>query len=228
MVDIGDSLTYPMESEQWIKTILIGGILSIFGFLIIPLVLVYGYIIQVLRARYDGQPEPPEFGDWGGLLSDGLKAVVIGVVYLLIPGIVGAVTVGGSMLAFLTGTEAGVATGFAGLFGGFIISFILGLVFGYIAVAAVLNFAHKGEIGAGFEFGTIKELISSREYAFAWLAAVGVFIGMSVISGFLNMIPLLGMIVSAFLFFYAQIVAAYLWADGFTEVIEEGGEVESS
>lgn len=228
MVNIGESLTYPMESEEWVKTILIGGILSIFSFLIIPLVLVYGYIIQVLRARYERQPEPPEFGDWGKLLSDGLKAVVIGFVYLLIPGIIGAVTVGGSMLAFLTGTEAGVATGFAGLLGGFFLSFILGLVFGYIAVAAVLNFAHKGELGAGFEFGTIKELIFSGEYVFAWLAAVAVFIGMSFISGILNLIPLLGAIVSAFLFFYAQIVAAYLWADGFTEVIGEGGEVGSS
>lgn len=217
-----------MESEEWMKTILIGGVLSIFSFLILPIVLVYGYIIQVLRARYEGQPEAPEFEDWGELLSDGVQAVVIGFVYFLIPGIIGAVTVGGSMLAFLTGTEAGMATGFAGLLGGFFITFILSLVFGYIAVAAVLNFAHKGELGAGFEFGTIKELIVSGEYAFAWLAAVGVFIGMSVISGILNLVPLLGAILSAFIFFYAQMVVAYLWADGFTGVMEEVGGVGGS
>jgi hypothetical protein len=186
---------------------------------------VYGYIIRVIQARYDGDPEPPGFDDWGGLLSDGIQAVIIGFVYLLIPIIVGAVSIGGAILGILTGTTEGAAIGFASMAGGFLLSFLLSLVFGYAGVAAILNFAYEGDLGAGFDFGTIKELILSGDYAIAWLAAVVVFIIVSIITGFLNAVPFLGMIVSAFLFFYAQIVAAFLWAEGFTETI---GDVEGT
>lgn len=218
MVDIETAVMYPMESEDWVKTILIGGILSLLSFLIIPAILLYGYIIQLIRARFEGQSEPLAFDDWGSLFTDGIQAVAIGIIYLLIPAIVGFVTVGGSLLAIATGTRTGAATGLGGLVVGFGITTVLSLVFGYIAVAALLNFADKGEFSAGFDFGIIKSLVLSSDYAIAWVAAIAVFFIASVISGVLNAIPLLGAIVSAFIFFYAQMVAAYLWAGGFVDV----------
>lgn len=220
MVEIAEAVTYPTESEESVKIILIGGILSLLSFLIIPAILLYGYIIQVIRARFDEAPEPPAFDDWGTLLTDGIQSLVIGIVYLLVPLVVGGVTVGGSIAAIATGTRSGGAAGFGGLIIGFLLSAVLGLVFSYLAVAAILNFAHEGDLSAGFDFEAIKTLVLSSDYAVAWVTAIAVFIIASIVVGMLNIIPLLGGIVGAFVFFYAQLVAAYLWADGFTKTME--------
>jgi hypothetical protein len=217
MSPISDAVTYPTTHGGWKKTVLIGGVLSVFGFLFIPLLPVYGYIIRTIRHRLDGDPHPPMFDEWGALFSDGLKAFVIGFVYLLVPAIVAVVTFGGSIAAMASGTSSGGAAGIAGFAFGMLLTFVLTLVFGYVAVAAIVNFASEGRFGAAFDFAAIKAVALSRDHALAWGYSVLVFIAASIVVGLLNIIPLLGAIIGAFVFFYAQIVAAYLWASGYND-----------
>lgn len=224
MSSLGEALEYPREHEEWVKTILIGGVLSILGFLLVPIVLVYGYIVRVLKHRLDGDPQPPTFGEWEELLVDGLQVVAIGIVYLLVPILVGFVTVGGSMAAIGSGTQGGAAVGGIGFILGAFLSFVLSLVFGYVAVAAVVNFAHEGRLGAAFDFATIGDILFDGDYAVAWLLSVAVFIGVSILTGILNIIPLLGTVIGAFVFFYAQIAAAHLWAGGYSTARGLGGD----
>lgn len=214
MTSLGDALAYPTEHQEWVKTILIGGALSIFAFLLIPIVLVYGYIVRVLRRRLDGDPQPPTFGQWEELLVDGIKAVGIGFVYLLIPGLVGFVTVGDSIAAVATGTQSGPGAGDGILFGA-LLSLLVSLLFGYVAVAAIVNFVYEGEFAAAFDFTTLRGIVLDGDYAVAWGLSVVVFAGVRVLVGVLGVIPLLGTVIGAFVFFYAQIVAAHLWADGY-------------
>lgn len=223
MSSLGDALRYPTEHDDWMKTILIGGVLSIFGFLLIPIIPVYGYIVRVLKRRLAGEKRPPTFDDWGELFGDGVRVLVIGIVYMLVPAIVGAVTVGGSILAMATETRGGVATGMAGLAFGFLLTFVLSLVFGYVAVAAIVTFAREDRLGAAFDFGTLRTVVFEGDYAVAWLLSIGVFIGAGVVTSVLNVVPVLGAIVGAFVVFYAQIVAANLWADGYSAALEAGG-----
>jgi hypothetical protein len=225
MVAIEESVSYPTENDDWLKIILIGGVLSLLSFLVIPVILVYGYIIRLIRARFDDRAEPPEFDDWETLLTDGVRAMIILVAYFLIPAIVGAITIGGSVLAIATGTRGGAAAGIGGLLIGGLLTFALGLVFGYVAVAALLNFAREDSIGAGFDFGALRPILVDGDYAVAWLAAVAVFFVTSFITGVVNGVPFIGAVITAFVFFYAQMVAAYLWADGFTDAV--GGAARS-
>lgn len=207
------AFTYPTNREDWLKTIIIGGVLSFLGFLLVPLFLVYGYVVRSIQTSIARDPTPPAFEDWGSLLVDGLQAVVIGIVYLLIPGIVAILTIGGSVAAMATGTRAGAAAGLAGLLSGMLLSGLLALVFGYFGVAAILNFAHEDRFGAAFEISGLKDIVVSADYAVAWLVSVGVFI----ISGGIAGIPLIGFFLGPFVGFYAAVVAARLWADGFVE-----------
>jgi uncharacterized membrane protein len=94
----------------------------------------------------EDEPRPPTFGEWGELFVDGIQALVIGIVYLLVPGVVGMVTFGGSAASMATGTRSGAAAGMAGLAFGMVLTFILTLVFGYVAVAAIVNFAKHRQI----------------------------------------------------------------------------------
>lgn len=228
MQSITNAFEYPRDHEDWMKTVLIGGLLSAFAFLLVPIFIIYGYILRVIRYRLDGDPHPPLFDEWGELLVDGIKISVIGVVYLLIPLVVGTATVGGSIAAIATGTQGGTATGVAGLFVGFMITLVLSLLFGYIAVAAILNFAHEGYLSAAFEFDTLRTIMFDSDYAVAWLLSIAIIIGAGMVAGALNIIPIVGAIIGAFIVFYAQVMAAYLWAGGYSAARNLGEQNERS
>ncbi|MGM0591075.1 MAG: DUF4013 domain-containing protein [Halobacteriota archaeon] len=218
-IDIEAMAKYPMESDDWMMTILIGGVLSIFSFLIIPAFILYGYFVRVLRAGMANNPEPPQFDDWGGMLVEGLVAFVIGLVYQIIPIIVFWVTVGGSIMAMASGSNAGVGAGFLGLIGGGLISFILALVFGYVGMVGVANYAHEGNLGAGFDIGVITDVAFSGKYAIPWLYGVGFLIVAAIIVGVLNIVPILGSIIGAFVMFYAGISAGKLVGMGYADAL---------
>ncbi|KOX94503.1 hypothetical protein AMS69_01185 [Haloarcula rubripromontorii] len=231
MESLEDTLRYPMEDDDWTTTVLIGGVLSLLSFLVVPVILVYGYLVQAVRERADGATQPPAFEDWGELLVDGLKAWVISIVYMLVPLVVFGVTVGGSLFAIATGTRAGAGAGLAGLFGGLVISFVLSLVFGYVATAAIIHFACTGNLGAGFDFGTLRTLVLSPEYATPWLVSIALFIAVNVVVNLLNVIPFIGSLVavllSPFATFYVLVVATDLWAGGYNAALDERDEPES-
>ena len=62
---LSESIGYLRNSEEWVKTVVVGGLLTFFGFLVVPGVLVVGYLLRVLRARMHGEEEPPVFVEWG-------------------------------------------------------------------------------------------------------------------------------------------------------------------
>ena len=215
-MNLDEAVRYPTRSDSWIKTVLIGGILIFFGFLLVPLFLVYGYIVRSIGAVLADDPSPPEFDEWGELFVDGALAWIISIVYLLVPLLVAGFTVGGSIAAVATGSEIGAAAGAGGLLVGLTISTILSLAFGYLAVVAIVNFAREGQFGAAFDLDVIKTVALDRDYAIAWLVSVGVFL----IAGVVSSIPFVGWIITPFVSFYAAIVAADLWAGGFTRALE--------
>ena len=220
-MNLDEAVRYPTRSDSWIKTVLIGGILIFFGFLLVPLFLVYGYIVRSIGAVLADDPSPPEFDEWGELFVDGALAWIISVVYLLVPLLVAGFTVGGSIAAVATGSEIGAAAGAGGLLVGLTISTILSLAFGYLAVVAVVNFAREGQFGAAFDLDVIKTVALDRDYAIAWLVSVGVFL----IAGVVSSIPFVGWIITPFVSFYAAIVAADLWAGGFTRALESVDDI---
>lgn len=216
MSSIEDAVTYPMERDDWIVTVLIGGALSLLSVLLIPLFLVAGYIVRTIRANLDGEPEPPEFGDWGELFAEGFKATVIGFVYMLVPLIVMTFTVGASMMAIATGGDAGAAAGIGGMMLGMLVSFVLFVVFGYLSAVALVNFAREERFGAAFDLDVIRDVAFDADFAVPYLLSIAVFVAASLV----NVVPFVGSLVAVFASFYAAIVAANLWAGGFTQALD--------
>jgi hypothetical protein len=219
MVAVEEALTYPTESDDWIVTILIGGILTPLTLGIIP----SGYLLRAIRANLDGEPEPPTFGDWGELFVDGLKVLVVYLVYMIIPFLIFVFTVGTAVFAILTGGDAGAAAGLGTIVLGGLASLVLSFVFGYFAVVGIVNLAKEEELGAAFDVDTIKDVGLDGDFAVPWLVSVGVFFGISIVTNVLNIVPGLGALVGLFLNFYGLVVASTLWADGFVAATD-GGE----
>lgn len=205
-------------------TVLVGGVLTLLSVLIVPAVLVYGYVVRALRANLEGEPEPPTFGDWGELLVDGVKASVILLAYMLVPLVVMFVTVGGAVTAMATGGEMAPAMGAGSMTAGMLLTLVLAVAFGYLSAVGLVNFAREERLGAAFDADVIRDVGLDADFAVPWLLSVVVFVAASL----LNVVPLVGALLSAFTGFYAWIVATRLWPDGFEKTLEGSDPTEWS
>jgi hypothetical protein len=218
---IRDALYY-LRDDDWTRTVLIGGILSLLGFLVVPTILVLGYLVGVLRGTMD-DADPPAFDEWGDLLVDGLKAVVITLAYGFVPAVVGTVAVAGGVLSVVaistvsTGSGAGAGSGAAaGGVGlavallGSLLALVLGLVAAYVIPAATAAFAETGRLGDAFSVSELRPVLTSGTYATAWAVAFGTVLGAGLIGSALSAIPLIGVVFAAFVSFYAAVVASHV------------------
>jgi hypothetical protein len=208
---LGDALSFPRQSDDWLPTLLIGGVLSVLGFLIVPIFIVQGYFVRILRAAVEGEETTPSFTDWGDLIVDGVKLFVVNLVYgliLLIPlGIVVAIT----GVAASGGNASRAVAGIVGIVG-FLVVAALGLVVAYIVPAAAANFAVEGRLGAAFDLSTVFGAAFTGDYAMAWLLAVVVAIVGGLIGSALSFL-----VVGIFVLFYVQVSMYYLFGRGFAE-----------
>lgn len=215
---IRDSINYLRNSDDWVKTVVIGGVLTLLGVLIVPMLVVFGYVMRVVRETMTGEEEPPVFDEWGELTVDGLKAFVIAAVYSLVPVVIAGIFGGIGLVGILTGASAD-SGGIAALGGvvalvGLLVAFVLGLVAAYITPAALANYAETDRVGAAFSVSDLRPVLTSGKYATAWLTALVVVIGSGFVTAVLTAIPILGAIlapfIGAFVGFYAFVAAYYI------------------
>ena len=181
-MNFGDLATFPLEDDDWITTVLIGGVLVILGFLFVPILTVYGYVVASMRGGVAGESTPPQFDDWGALTVDGLKALVVLFAYQIVPLVFFFVFGLGSILALASGTESGAGLGIVGLLGTMAVFTLLSLVFGYVGMAAVVNLAVEGSMGAAFDFGTLTTVVTSSDWLMAWVFYIGISIVVGIVS----------------------------------------------
>lgn len=204
---LADAIEFPTTADDWIQTVIIGGALSALGFLILPAIVVQGYTVRVARAAARGETAP-SFTDWGELLVDGVKLLVLQLVAAV------AVLVPLAVVLGVVGTAAGLSGsrtlgGIAVLIAVLLIG-LLGLVLGYFLPAAVANFAIEDSLAAAFDLRTVGDGALSADYATAWLLAVLIgFVG-GLVGGALSVI-----LVGFLLVFYTQVVTYYLFGRGF-------------
>lgn len=217
---ISESLNYLRNDEEgWVRTVLIGGVLSLLGVLIVPTILVAGYLVRVVRATMHGDEQPPVFDEWGDMAVDGLKATVIALVYGLVPMIVAGVLVAGSLFTLFVGQGSNGASilGGLGFLVGLLASLVLGLLAAYVIPAAVANFVETDRMGKAFSVGDLRPVLTSGKYFTAWISGFAVIVVAGIVGGVLNAIPVLGLVASAFLGFYAAVAAYYMighaWGD---------------
>lgn len=214
-IDLERLVRYPANSEDWATLLLVGSVLTALSVLVVPAVLLVGYFIRVLRAGMVEAAEPPGFADWRNLLYDGTVASVIVLVYQFVPLLIVALTVGGTALAFLTGTEVGAASGLAGFLVGLALATLLAAVLGYITLIGLANYAYEGDLRAGFDLEVCRAVAFDGAYAVPWLYGVVVVIAGNVVAGVLGFVPIVGVLVV----FYAYVAAAWAWGKGFGDAM---------
>lgn len=211
-----DGLSYPFRGE-WVGRILIGGVLSFFSFLLIPLFPLNGYFVNVLGQTARGDEDPPEFTDWGSLFVRGIGAFLIVLAYAIVPML---------LYGLITTTFLGVGAAIGGDAGGFFAGFgflsllllipVLLFVY-YLIPAALTNFALEGDVAAGFEFDTIGEVVFTTEYLMAVLLPIVVAVILWMAT-FVLAITVIGILFLPFLQFYGQIAVFRMFGKAFHSV----------
>lgn len=216
---LAEAFDFPRASDDWLPTILIGGILAfpLLSVLIVPVLVVQGYLLRVMRDAAAGADAAPSFTRWGELLVDGLKLLVVNVVYSLV--VVLPILVGGVGLFSITSVTTSdvpppeaapnVLGGAVALLFAVVI-LALSLALAYLVPAALANLAIEDRLGAAFSFRTIARGAFTTEYATAWILSIVVGLVGGLIGAALSVI-----VVGVFVLFYVQVMTYYLWGVGF-------------
>jgi len=184
-----DVFAFPFRGHEWRQRFIIGSVIVMASFLIpiLPLIVVYGYALEVMRQGIEGDELMlPGWDDWSKMAIDGLRAMVAGFVYLL-PGLL--VTFGGIALYFLATLAAPFAVQGGEesvwpllFFGSFIVMFLslfLGTVvtvFGAIPLPiATAHLVAEDDLSAAFRVRDWWELLRANPLgAFvAWVVVAG-------------------------------------------------------
>lgn len=157
-MDIGSSFTYMFQDKDWIKKILIGGVV---GFIPIVNFAAIGYMIQIIRNVRDGQTLPlPEWDEFGKYFVDGLWIFLIFLVWAIPIIIVACLSGIGTAAVGDSGDLEGAYGVVSACFSCLMV--LWAFVMAAASPAIMIRFAESGQFNAGFQFGEIFSFISAN------------------------------------------------------------------
>ncbi len=212
-MDIGKAFGYVFDDEDWLKKVLIGGLLNIIP--VVGSLFTYGYMIETTKRVIDGYPTPlPEWDDWGGKFMKGLIYFVIGLVYFL-PLLLVMICVGIVMaLASSQMADPDSAGALIGIVNACLgcLALLYSLLVMLILPAAVARYADTGQISAAFQFGEVIGLVRAN---------VGTYLMVLLLTLVAGLIGSLGSIACGvgllFTMFYANLIMGYLFGAAYRQ-----------
>lgn len=199
-----DALTFPRRGD-WVRDVLIGGLLTVVGFLIIPAILVFGYLLRVLGESAAGADAPPAWDDWAELLVWGVVGWLIALAYAIPVILYSAVMLPIIGIGAITDDPGAAIVGLGALW--VVGATLLSIAVGYVLPAALANFARTGRASAAFELRTVASIAFTGHYLVAVVVAivVGILIG---ILGGIATITIIGIVLVPFIGFYGNVAIA--------------------
>jgi len=205
-MEYGKAFTYVFDDEEWIMKIVIGGIVTLFSFLLIPIPLLVGYMIQVIQNVARGDPKPlPAWSNMGALFVKGLKWIVVAIVYALplilivcLTTILSLAVGGDRRTADTLLTTVSLLTTCCNL--------IWSLFMTVVMPSAMIRFSLTENIGAAFQFGEVFRLITSNLGNYIIVIILGWVASFVAMFGFI--LCLIGVI---FTTFWAVVVTGHLY-----------------
>jgi hypothetical protein len=206
--NISDSLKYPIK--DWKKIIILGIILMI------PIVnfIGLGYYLRIIKSNVNGLDEFPNFEGVQELFIDGVKVVIVCIIYTIVPLIFYALSVSfaGSQTVLGSTTTSSMfisylpaLTGISVVF--LIIAVISAIIISIFSYMAIANMAyHDSEIGAALKYHEILDKITAigwGNYILWWIVLMIIMM----IAGFI--IGIVGVILLFFILGFLVLLLGY-------------------
>jgi len=198
---IGDNLSNSFGFAQeallgkWVRWIML-----VISSIVFPVM--YGYTVKVMRGIEPAYEEESFFT----LFIDGIKLCVINVVYMIVPMIAFAATIGYAMFGIINVggnfSVQSILPILGGVIGGIILSVILGFIFMLLNIIGSVRFARTDSLGEAFAIGEILSTIGKIGWVNYILSLITLFIAIffivlviMVFEVALAFIPILGWII---------------------------------
>ncbi len=187
-MDIGKAFTFVFEDEDWVVKIVIAAAVLLAGIVVgslcfwivfIPTILAFalpaGYAVEITRRVIGGRQDVlPAWDQWGELFIDGVKVILIGIVYYLPSIIVSAI------LGPITGAFSDQASWVGALFGSLLGCFNLlwFIAASLLLPAAIAFYADRGQVAHALRFGEVFGLVRDNLTTYvitavmSWVAGV--------------------------------------------------------
>ncbi len=163
-MDFGKAFTYMFDDPDWVRKLGIGVVVGLIATLLspiliglVPMLMILGYSLDVLRNVHNGREYPlPEWEDWGGFLARGFKLFVAFFVWLL-PLILVSIPlfIGAALTDSQGGNGAATAFGVLFIICASCLMMLWGLFVVLISPAIYIRLAVTDRLGATFEVGKI-------------------------------------------------------------------------
>lgn len=187
-IDIGRAFSFMFEEDDWITKFFIAVVMLFLGFLILPGLIVQGYVIEIIRrVGRDRAPVLPAWDDWGKYLGEGFMAVVAQFIYAL-PLLIPFCCIYAIVIAVASDESGDVAGGVVLLMCCFmIVAFLAAIPLALVYYAGLVRYADTGRFNAFFQFGQLWATVRDNLnlYGLGFL----VIVGSSIIGSF---VPFLG------------------------------------
>lgn len=174
-MNIGKAFSFVFEDEQWVASILIGGLI-----LLIPIIgqfALLGYTLETARNVARGNPRPlPQWNTFGEKLGLGFAGFVVSLVYSLPLIVLMALLICVPVFA-AAGAQSneGAGAAIAGSFACMIpLSIIVALLLQPVILAGLVRYLQTGSIGAALQVGEVIAMVRADPGAWVvlWLISV--------------------------------------------------------
>lgn len=202
LMDYEEAFRFIFGDAAWVRKILLGGLFYLGSFLLVPLFIVFGYQLKVVRRVGRGEEPPlPDWGNYGELLADGFKLTLVFVIYYSPILVILGAGLGLMIVSLADGLD--VLAGFAlvGIAFGEIIAVFWSLLMAVVAPAIVMEYARTGQVSSALRVGRIYHAIKKNPspyfivvliaYGLNFVAAIGwifLFVGVVVTVFFARLI----------------------------------------
>jgi hypothetical protein len=210
--NLNDAFHYASEGliGKWMRWVVL-----IIASVIFPLIM--GYSLRIMK----GITPAPEPGDYGGLFIDGIKMMIISIIYMLIPCIIGIIIfslsggLGTLTLLGMNVTNPGAYGGIlSGTLGISLLVFILVIFFfSLFEIIGMIRFARSGNMGSAFAFNEIVQTISKIGWGPYVISIIVIEILLLLIYCVLSFIPLIGWLLNLIMIPYLTIAGARFYSN---------------
>lgn len=215
MVDYVKALIFPFTSKQNVLNYVIGSVITILSFTIIPIFFLLGYLVRIIQHSVQEKEEMPGWNLPIEMLKHGLSAFLVLVAYLIVPLLIGVLGVqsAGSVDQVILNPEL-LSTVPSYSIALVFISAIISVIVLFILPMAVIRYAATENIKEAFNF--LEILARLRKRLFGYIITYAITLLTFLISVTVLFVPF-AQIIGAFVFFFAMVFVIHTFSQIYLE-----------